>query len=42
MKAEALDAIDRQAKATIDRAAEEALAFPEPTPENMENEVFAP
>jgi len=42
MNAVALDTIDRQAKATIDRAAEEALAFPEPTPENMEDEVFAP
>jgi TPP-dependent pyruvate/acetoin dehydrogenase alpha subunit len=42
MVAEALEAIDREAKATIDRAAEEALAFPEPSPERMEDEVYAP
>ncbi len=33
--------IDRQAKAAIDRAAEEALQMPEPSPENMEDEVYA-
>ncbi len=42
MVAEALEAIDREAKATIDRAAEETLAFPEPSPERMEDEVYAP
>jgi TPP-dependent pyruvate/acetoin dehydrogenase alpha subunit len=36
------EAIDREAKATIDRAAEEALTFPEPSPENLEDEVYAP
>jgi pyruvate dehydrogenase E1 component alpha subunit len=42
MNAEELVAIDTEAKATIDRAAEEALTFPEPSPENMEDEVYAP
>ena len=42
MDAEELEAIDQQARATIDRAAEEALTFPEPSPENMEDEVYAP
>jgi pyruvate dehydrogenase E1 component alpha subunit len=37
-----LAAIDSQAKATIDRAAEEALTFPEPSPDNLEAEVYAP
>jgi TPP-dependent pyruvate/acetoin dehydrogenase alpha subunit len=41
MNAEEVEAIDREAKATIDRAAEEALAFPEPSPERMEDEVYA-
>ena len=34
--------MDLAAKATIDRAAEEAAAMPEPSPENMEDEVYAP
>ena len=42
MTAEETEAIDRQAKATIDRAAEEAITMPEPSPENMEDEVYAP
>ena len=42
MDSEEVEAIDREAKATIDRAAEEALTFPEPSPENMEDEVYAP
>lgn len=42
MTHEEVEAIDRQAKATIDQAAEEALSFPEPSPENMEDEVYAP
>jgi pyruvate dehydrogenase E1 component alpha subunit len=42
MNAEELEAIDTGAKATIDQAAEEALTFPEPSPENMEDEVYAP
>jgi TPP-dependent pyruvate/acetoin dehydrogenase alpha subunit len=40
--AEELEAIDQQAKATIDSAAETALQMPEPSPENMEDEVYAP
>jgi TPP-dependent pyruvate/acetoin dehydrogenase alpha subunit len=36
-----VEAIDQAAKAAIDRAAEEALTFPEPSPENMEDEVYA-
>jgi len=36
------EAIDRAAKAAIDRAAEEAQTLPEPSPENMEAEVYAP
>jgi pyruvate dehydrogenase E1 component alpha subunit len=35
------EAIDQAAKVAIDRAAEEALTFPEPSPENMEDEVYA-
>jgi TPP-dependent pyruvate/acetoin dehydrogenase alpha subunit len=42
MSAEGAESIDRQAKATIDRAAEEALKLPEPSPDNMEDEVYAP
>jgi pyruvate dehydrogenase E1 component alpha subunit len=42
MNAEELEAIDLEAKATIDRAAEEALTFPEPSPDNLEDEVYAP
>ncbi len=42
MNAAEVEAIDKEAKATIDRAAEEALTFPEPSPENMEDEVYAP
>ena len=34
--------IDQAAKAAIDRAAEVAQTFPEPSPENMEEEVYAP
>ena len=37
-----VDEIDRLAKETIDLAAEEALKLPEPSPENMEDEVYAP
>jgi len=42
MDGEEAEAIDQEAKATIDHAAEEALAFPEPSPENLEDEVYAP
>jgi TPP-dependent pyruvate/acetoin dehydrogenase alpha subunit len=37
-----VEAIDQEAKSTVDRAAEEALTFPEPDPENLEDEVYAP
>jgi pyruvate dehydrogenase E1 component alpha subunit len=36
-----VEAFDQAAKAAIDHAAEEALTFPEPSPENMEDEVYA-
>jgi pyruvate dehydrogenase E1 component alpha subunit len=42
MTAEEMETIDQEAKATIDRAAEEAIQMPEPSPENMEDEVYAP
>jgi pyruvate dehydrogenase E1 component alpha subunit len=42
MSAEELETVDREAKATIDRAAEEALTLPEPSPDNLEDEVYAP
>jgi acetoin:2,6-dichlorophenolindophenol oxidoreductase subunit alpha len=42
MTLEEVEAIDRAAKVEVDRAAEEALTFPEPSPENMEDEVYAP
>ena len=34
--------VDKSAKDKIDSAAEEAKTFPEPSPANMENEVYAP
>ena len=42
MTTEEVDALDQAAKTAVDRAAEEALTFPEPSPENMEDEVYAP
>jgi pyruvate dehydrogenase E1 component alpha subunit len=39
---EEVEAFDQAAKTAVDRAAEEALTFPEPSPENMEDEVYAP
>ena len=39
---EAIEAIDREAKAEVDRAAEKAQTFPEPSPDNLEDEVYAP
>jgi acetoin:2,6-dichlorophenolindophenol oxidoreductase subunit alpha len=42
MNQDEVEDIDRAAKAAVDRAAEEALTFPEPSPENMEAEVYAP
>ena len=41
MTGDEVEAIDQAAKAAIDRAAEEAQTFPEPSPENMEDEVYA-
>jgi pyruvate dehydrogenase E1 component alpha subunit len=41
MSSEESEAIDQAAKATVDQAAEEALTYPEPSPENMEDEVYA-
>jgi acetoin:2,6-dichlorophenolindophenol oxidoreductase subunit alpha len=42
MSEEEIEGIDRAAKQTIDQAAEKAILMPEPTPENMEDEVYAP
>lgn len=42
MTGDEVESIDQIAKAAIDRAAEEAQTFPEPSPENMEDEVYAP
>ncbi len=42
MTQQEVDAIDAQAKEAIERAAEEALTCPEPSPENLEAEVYAP
>jgi acetoin:2,6-dichlorophenolindophenol oxidoreductase subunit alpha len=42
MTQDEVEAIDQAAKTAIDHAAEEALTFPEPSPENMEEEVYAP
>jgi acetoin:2,6-dichlorophenolindophenol oxidoreductase subunit alpha len=41
MTGDEAEAIDQAAKAAVDRAAEEAQTFPEPSPENMEDEVYA-
>jgi pyruvate dehydrogenase E1 component alpha subunit len=37
-----VEEIDGSAKAAVDWAAEQAQTFPEPSPENMEDEVYAP
>lgn len=39
---EEIDAVSAAAQETIEKAAETALTFPEPSPENMEDEVYAP
>jgi TPP-dependent pyruvate/acetoin dehydrogenase alpha subunit len=36
-----VEGMDQQTLETIEKAAETALAYPEPSPENMENEVYA-
>lgn len=41
MTRQEVEAFDQAAKTAIDRAAEEAQTFPEPSPENMEEEVYA-
>jgi acetoin:2,6-dichlorophenolindophenol oxidoreductase subunit alpha len=42
MSEQEVEVLDRQAKSTIDQAAEAAVQMPEPTPEDMEEEVYAP
>ena len=42
MDSEELETIDQEAKATVDHAAEVALTLPAPSPENIEDEVYAP
>lgn len=42
MSEDEIEAIDQAAKQTIDDAAEKAILMPEPSPENMEDEVYAP
>jgi TPP-dependent pyruvate/acetoin dehydrogenase alpha subunit len=42
MTSDEVEALDQAAKTAVDRAAEEAVTFPEPSPENMEDEVYAP
>jgi pyruvate dehydrogenase E1 component alpha subunit len=42
MTREQAEEIDQAAKAAVDQAAEAAQTFPEPSPENMEDEVYAP
>jgi len=41
MTSDDVEEIDHAAKTAVDRAAEEAQTFPEPSPENMEDEVYA-
>ncbi len=41
MTRDQVEGIDQAAKDAIDRAAEVAQTFPEPSPENMEEEVYA-
>ena len=41
MSVDEVEDLDKAAKAAIDKAAEEALTFAEPSPENMEDEVYA-
>lgn len=42
MSEDEIEAIEQAAKQTIDDAAEKAILMPEPSPENMEDEVYAP
>jgi TPP-dependent pyruvate/acetoin dehydrogenase alpha subunit len=41
MTSNEVEDIDQAAKAAVDRAAEEAQTYPEPSPKNMEDEVYA-
>ncbi len=41
MTSDDVEEIDQAAKSAVDHAAEEAQTFPEPSPENMEDEVYA-
>jgi TPP-dependent pyruvate/acetoin dehydrogenase alpha subunit len=41
MTIDEVESIDQSARAAVDHAAEEAQTFPEPSPENMEDEVYA-
>jgi len=41
MTRDEVEGIDQTAKTAVDHAAEEAQTFPEPSPENMEDEVYA-
>jgi acetoin:2,6-dichlorophenolindophenol oxidoreductase subunit alpha len=42
MTREEVEGIDQAAKTAVDLAAEEALTFPEPSPDHIEDEVYAP
>lgn len=42
MDRERVKAIDEEAAESIDRAAEQAITFPEPNPDELEQEVYAP
>ena len=42
MSRDEVEALDLAARVTVDRAAEEASAMPEPSPDRMEDEVYAP
>lgn len=42
MTEEEVEMIDRTAKATVEQATEKALKMPEPSPEHLEEEVYAP
>jgi pyruvate dehydrogenase E1 component alpha subunit len=42
MTGDEVEAIDLTAKTAVDQAAEVAQTYPEPSPENMEDEVYAP
>lgn len=42
MTSDEVERVDAEAKATVDRAAEEALGYPEPNAEHLEDEVYAP